>query len=333
MAENAEGEVRYLLSDGLGSVRQAVDENAALVAYHEFDPYGNPVDNIDGEPYGYTGEWWESDVGLLHLRARWYLPGTGTFLSRDPWEGDELRPLSMNGWNYVEGNSINHTDPSGQIICRYGRDPVTGECKPASAQDGGVIPPVLLTTSVSGTNNPLEPLAQLLGLLAYWCYFNLLDNQNIDDFPDTRVDPEPTQTPKQGLYHYTPAENIPSIIATGLKPSIRVPDDPRSDAQWGDGQYFTDATPEEASTATRQQFSYALFQHPWKFGGRPPLSPIGWIEIDVEGLSVERKAALFGQRFPNRSIYLRLSIATLPVADRVIDTGIVTFQPGPSGSQ
>jgi hypothetical protein len=39
------GEVRYLLSDGLGSIRQAVDETGAVVAYSEFDPYGNPVQN------------------------------------------------------------------------------------------------------------------------------------------------------------------------------------------------------------------------------------------------------------------------------------------------
>ncbi|HEX9922181.1 MAG TPA: hypothetical protein VGD99_05930 [Anaerolineae bacterium] len=51
MAESAEGEVRYLLSDGLGSVRQAVDDNGAVVAYNEFDPYGNPVEN-SSEPYG-----------------------------------------------------------------------------------------------------------------------------------------------------------------------------------------------------------------------------------------------------------------------------------------
>lgn len=30
-------EVRYLLSDGLGSIRQAVDETGAVVAYYEFD--------------------------------------------------------------------------------------------------------------------------------------------------------------------------------------------------------------------------------------------------------------------------------------------------------
>ena len=59
MAESAEGDVRYLVSDGLGSVRQAVDESGALVAYHEFDPYGNPISNPQSpiSPYGYTGEW------------------------------------------------------------------------------------------------------------------------------------------------------------------------------------------------------------------------------------------------------------------------------------
>jgi hypothetical protein len=62
--------VRYLLSDGLGSIRQAVDENGAVVAYHEFDPYGKPVQN-DSSPYGFTGEWWQDEVELLHLRARW----------------------------------------------------------------------------------------------------------------------------------------------------------------------------------------------------------------------------------------------------------------------
>ena len=71
--------MRYLLSDGLGSVRQAVDESGALVAYHEFDPYSNPILNSSFliSNYGYTGEWWEDEVELLHLRARWYQPGTG----------------------------------------------------------------------------------------------------------------------------------------------------------------------------------------------------------------------------------------------------------------
>ena len=104
------GDVRYLLSDGLGSIRQAVDENGMVVAYNEFDPYGNPVVG-GGALYGYTGEWWEEDVELLHLRARWYTPGTGTFLSRDPVESEPA-------YQYVRENPINRVDPSG--FCAVG---------------------------------------------------------------------------------------------------------------------------------------------------------------------------------------------------------------------
>jgi hypothetical protein len=56
LAESAQGEVRYLLSDGLGSVRQAVDENGALVAYHEFDPYGNPILMLHSQFAAWTSE-------------------------------------------------------------------------------------------------------------------------------------------------------------------------------------------------------------------------------------------------------------------------------------
>ena len=47
VTENAIGERRYLLSDGLGSVRQAVDETGAVVTYSEYDPYGKPTRNSE----------------------------------------------------------------------------------------------------------------------------------------------------------------------------------------------------------------------------------------------------------------------------------------------
>ena len=106
VTESASGETRYLLSDGLGSVRHVVDEYAEIVSYQEFDPYGSPV--TGGEAgYGFTGEWWESDVELLNLRARWYDPGMGVFLSRDAVESEPP-------YQYVRGNTINLVDPSGK---------------------------------------------------------------------------------------------------------------------------------------------------------------------------------------------------------------------------
>jgi hypothetical protein len=49
MTENASGETRYLLSDGLGSIRQVVGETGEVVDYNEFDPYGNPIVNRQSE--------------------------------------------------------------------------------------------------------------------------------------------------------------------------------------------------------------------------------------------------------------------------------------------
>ena len=63
--------------------------------------------------YQYTGE--ARDVsGLTYLRARYLDSGVGRFVSRDSWNGDYNRPLSLNRWDYVEGNPANLTDPSGK---------------------------------------------------------------------------------------------------------------------------------------------------------------------------------------------------------------------------
>jgi hypothetical protein len=42
-------------------------------------------------------------------------PRLGIFLARDPWSGDAMRPGSMNGWNYTDGNPVNKIDPSGLL--------------------------------------------------------------------------------------------------------------------------------------------------------------------------------------------------------------------------
>jgi hypothetical protein len=44
-----------------------------------------------------------------------YSPGTGRFLTKDSWPGDYNRPLSLNRWNYVEGNPVNRLDPTGHM--------------------------------------------------------------------------------------------------------------------------------------------------------------------------------------------------------------------------
>ena len=51
--------------------------------------------------------------GMYFMRARYYDPATGRFISKDPVEGNLVSPQSQNGYNYANGNPINLSDPLG----------------------------------------------------------------------------------------------------------------------------------------------------------------------------------------------------------------------------
>jgi RHS repeat-associated protein len=106
----------YFGYDGLGSVRQMTDMSGQLQYTASFDPYGNPFEMYAAAStaLGFTGE--QTDLnGLQYLRARYYNPALGAFLSRDPVQGVMGSALSFNPYLYVQGNPINYVDPTGEI--------------------------------------------------------------------------------------------------------------------------------------------------------------------------------------------------------------------------
>jgi RHS repeat-associated protein len=105
----------YVAPDALGSVRHLVDANGYVTLAQHYDPFGVLLETsgLGASEFGYMGEWWDSYMNLLFLRARYYDPAAGRFSSKDRWTGNELRPQSMNGWSYVEGNPVNRLDPRG----------------------------------------------------------------------------------------------------------------------------------------------------------------------------------------------------------------------------
>jgi RHS repeat-associated protein len=105
----------YFLGDALGSVRQLVNNAGKVTLAKSYDPYGNVVSSTGSgsSVYAYTGEQQDAS-GLTYLRARYYNPVDGRFVSKDTWEGDENKPMSMNRWMYTSGNPINYTDPTGK---------------------------------------------------------------------------------------------------------------------------------------------------------------------------------------------------------------------------
>ncbi|MCD4737837.1 MAG: RHS repeat-associated core domain-containing protein, partial [Anaerolineae bacterium] len=105
----------YSLPDALGSVRQTVDAAGAVVNAREWTPFGVAVGESTAG-LGYTGEWWDADVGLEYLRARWYQPGTGRFTQVDPQIGIPYQPHTMvQEYAYGRENPLTWVDPSGMI--------------------------------------------------------------------------------------------------------------------------------------------------------------------------------------------------------------------------
>ena len=69
---------------------------------------------VSWSPSFYRGEQYDSDLGLYYLRARYYNPATGRFMSRDPEDGDEFDPASLHKYLHANGDPVNNTDPSGR---------------------------------------------------------------------------------------------------------------------------------------------------------------------------------------------------------------------------
>jgi RHS repeat-associated protein len=101
-------------ADRLGSVRALTDASGAVVATYRTDEWGVPtvVTGSSGQPFGFTGEPADG-TGLTYLRARYYDPSLGRFLTRDAWGGSALTPRTLNRYGYVENNPASRIDPTG----------------------------------------------------------------------------------------------------------------------------------------------------------------------------------------------------------------------------
>jgi RHS repeat-associated protein len=104
----------WYVTDALGSVRQTVDDSAQVLQFTQYDPWGN-VESGSINTFGFTGEL-QGEDGLTYLRARWYNPNHGTFISRDPFSGFDNNPYSQHPYQYAYSAPTMWTDPSGQCL-------------------------------------------------------------------------------------------------------------------------------------------------------------------------------------------------------------------------
>jgi len=102
--------------DGGGNVRQLTNSVGVVTDTYEYDAFGNSITKTGTTPnnYLYRAEQYDPDLGLYYLRARYYNPATGRFISRDPLDGYIDEPATLHKYLYTGGDPVNWIDPSGR---------------------------------------------------------------------------------------------------------------------------------------------------------------------------------------------------------------------------
>lgn len=103
--------VLYYQHDQLGSTRLLTNQSGQIVQHYTYTPYGNqttPAATGITNPFQYAGQYLDPNTGLIYLRARYYDPTTGQFISQDP-----LEPITGTPYAYAGDNPITNSDPTG----------------------------------------------------------------------------------------------------------------------------------------------------------------------------------------------------------------------------
>ena len=108
-------EKQYYVTDPHGNVVQLTDESGKVTKTYEYDSFGNEVnpDSKDDNPFRYCGEYYDKETEEIYLRARYYQPTVGRFLTRDTYTGEEDEPMSLHLYTYCYNNPVVYFDNGG----------------------------------------------------------------------------------------------------------------------------------------------------------------------------------------------------------------------------
>jgi RHS repeat-associated protein len=114
------GAVGFLHGDHLGSTTLVTGPTGAVVQRIRYDPFGAVLANTiapgaEGTRHLYTGAELDARSGLLYLRARYYHPKFGRFLTPDTLVPDLHEPQAWNRYSYVQNNPLRYVDPTGHF--------------------------------------------------------------------------------------------------------------------------------------------------------------------------------------------------------------------------
>ena len=91
--------------------------NKLAVTTYDYDAFGKLINSAGSTPnaYLYAGEQSDQNEEIYYLRARYYKPMSGRFISLDPHYGRIFDPVTLHRYLYANSDPVNKIDPSGRV--------------------------------------------------------------------------------------------------------------------------------------------------------------------------------------------------------------------------
>ncbi|MBI4354047.1 MAG: RHS repeat protein, partial [Candidatus Omnitrophica bacterium] len=147
-------------ADALGSILALTDSRGQVIESYRYDAFGTPTildpsgqvraTSLVGNRFLFTGREYDSETGLYYFRQRYYHPGFGRFVSREP------DPTDPNPYRYVNNNPTSWIDPLGTKLLS---PPPTQGLMPGIEGTGGIsprAPPISIDVSPPSPPSPTE---------------------------------------------------------------------------------------------------------------------------------------------------------------------------------
>ncbi|MBI9016436.1 MAG: RHS repeat-associated core domain-containing protein [Phycisphaerae bacterium] len=110
----------YYIHDRIGSVRQVIDVNGSIKHLYNYGPFGKTLEAYasglaPGNPFRFTGQFFDNEISQYYLRARQYDPEIARFTGRDSVLGGYGEPLTLHSYLYCLNDPIDRTDLTGEF--------------------------------------------------------------------------------------------------------------------------------------------------------------------------------------------------------------------------